>query len=156
MNYCDNDAFTTLGNIGFDFLTKKEYDIAQHIYLLLSKSKTLDMANKMMYLINYLNASKQLHEINPNDPQICELDVSMASDFFKVGKSCLQDDHELTYTLLNQLYPDTLCAHAISTWPLFINFRETEWFEQFKREHEGDFDEIVFENDTSLKLQDDC
>lgn len=45
----------SLGNIGFDFLQDKNYDVAEQIYFILSSYKQLCFRDKAMYRINYSN-----------------------------------------------------------------------------------------------------
>lgn len=93
-----------------------------------------------MYRMNYINAAKQLNEKDLVKRELEKLDISIATDNFKIGKYCLDDNHEQVYKMLQETYPKSFDAVAIREWPIFINFRETEFYNMFVSEHKEDFE----------------
>lgn len=41
--------------------------------------------------------------------------------------------------MLNDSYPNSYNAVSIKDWPIFINFRESEYYEKFVNAHQEDF-----------------
>lgn len=148
--YCK--MLCALGNIGFEFLYKEEYEIAEHIYLLLSKSKNLERSDLLMYNINYLNALKQQGKIRFDDKEIKQLDVSASESIYKLGKACLENEHEKAYKLIKALLDEEkIGATELTEWPIFIDFRQTDYYEKIKNEYEEKFAEIVFSKNIILE-----
>lgn len=134
-----------LGNIGFDLLQNKNYDAAEQIYFILSSYKQLCFKDKAMYRINYINAVKQQGKTEIVKKELSELDVSIATDEYKIAKLCLEDKNEEVYKEISKNYPEPFTADLIRDWPLFINFRETEYYVLFVKEHQDDFGSFVFD-----------
>lgn len=135
----------SLGNIGFDFLQDKNYDVAEQIYFILSSYKQLCFRDKAMYRINYINAVKQQGKTEIVKKELSELDVSIATDDYKIAKLCLEDKNVEVYEEISKNYPEPFTADLIRDWPLFINFRESEYYTLFVKEHQEDFGSFVFE-----------
>lgn len=135
----------SLGNIGYDLLQNKNYVVAEQIYFILSSHKKLCFRDKAMYRINYINAVKQQGKTEIVKKELNELDVSIATDEFKIAKLCLEDKNEEVYEAISKNYPKPFTADLIRDWPLFINFRESEYYTLFVKEHQEDFGSFVFE-----------
>ena len=135
----------SLGNIGFDLLQNRNYDVAEQIYFILSSYKQLCFRDKAMYRINYINAVKQQGKTEIVKKELSELDVSIATDDYKIAKLCLEDKNAEVYEEISKNYPEPFTADLIRDWPLFINFRESEYYTLFVKEHQEDFGSFVFE-----------
>lgn len=146
----DIELYYTLSNVGFDALCEEEYDIAEHIYNLLRNHTEFEFIDKATYQVNYINSLKQ--QGKDYLKLLKKFDVSIATDNFKIAKLCLEDKFEEAYNLLVQSYPKSFNAIEIREWPLFIDFRKTEFYEKFKESHITDFNEFIFE-DRSLLLE---
>lgn len=137
------DEYDEVANYGFEALNKKQYSLAEYIYGILKGQKKFDIKCKLMYKINYINALKQQGQ----DVQslLETIDVSVATDDYKIAKECLLNNHKGVYDMLIESYPRSFCAIMIRDWPIFINFRESEYYQKFVDEHKEDFDRFVFE-----------
>lgn len=143
-----------LSNIAFDLLQDKNYVVAEQVYFIMSSCKSFCFRDKAMYRINYINALKQQGKTDIVQKEIDELDVSIAKDEYKIAKLCLEDRNEEVYEELSRNYPTPFSAELIRDWPLFINFRETEYYTKFVNEHREDFGSFVFEiNEKSKEEQ---
>lgn len=150
INYSpDNKYVNVIANFAFKKLQDKEYNVAKIIYKKISNSSKIEFVDKMMYRINYLNAIKQLGEKEQLEQEIKTLDVSIATDNFKIAKLCLLGENEQIYEFLNKTYPTSFNALQIKEWPIFVNFRETAEYHKFCSEHSEDFlsEEIITEED---------
>lgn len=130
----------TLSNCFFDKLKNKEYALTKYAYYALSQYKNLPFINRTMYRINYINSAKQMNEEELVKNELKGLDVSIATDDFKIAKECLANNNEQVYQMLLNTYPKSFDAVAIREWPIFINFRETEFYKKFVAEHKDDFE----------------
>ena len=96
----------SLGNIGFDLLQNKNYDVAEQLYFILSSCKQICFRDKAMYRINYINALKQQGKTEAVKKELNDLDVSIATDDYKIAKLCLEDKNEEVYEELSH-FTDT-------------------------------------------------
>lgn len=135
----DTNYLNIISNFAFRKLQEKEYNVAKIIYKKISTNNEIEFIEKMMYRINYLNAVKQLGETQIFTEEIKGLDVSIATENFKIAKLCLLDENKEIYELLNKTYPTSFGAIELKEWPIFINFRETEEYRKFCSEHSEDF-----------------
>ena len=142
----DNEHYDSLANLGFEALQNENYSLAKYIYGILRRHRSFQYINKAMYEVNYINALK----LQGKDvvSLLESFDVSIATDDFKIAKECLLDNNEKVYELLTQTYPNSFCALMIREWPIFIKFRETEFYQKFISEHQEDFDKFIFEKET--------
>ena len=135
----DTGYMDIISNYAFKKLQEKEYNVAKIIYKKISTNNEIEFIEKMMYRINYINAVKQLGETQLFIEEMKGLDVSIATDNFKIAKLCLLDKNKEIYDLLNKTYPSSFGAIELKEWPIFINFRESEEYKNFCSEHSEDF-----------------
>lgn len=146
----EQDNYTPLSELGFEALQNHQYQLAEYIYGILRKERDFEYSHKAVYEINYINSLKLQ---NKNiDELINKFDVSIATDDYKIAKECLLDNYESVYNLLVETYPKTFSAPMIREWPIFINFRKSEFYTKFIEEHKEDFDVFVFEETTSENI----
>lgn len=139
-NNADKEQINSIANYFFEKLKEKEYSICKYVYYGLSQYKALEFVDRTMYRVNYINAIKQLGETKLVDKELKGLDVSIATDDYKIAKECLTGNNEIVYQMLCKTYPDSFGATEIREWPIFINFRETEFYSKFVSDHVEDFD----------------
>lgn len=139
------DDYGSLSNLGFESLQNGNYKLAEYIYGILRREKSFEYLYKAMYEVNYINALKLQGQNVKN--LIDSFDVSIATDNFKIAKDCLLDNYENVYNMLMATYPQSFCAVAIREWPIFIKFRETEYYKKFINIHKDDFEVYVFEDE---------
>ena len=77
--------------------------------------------------------------------EIDALDVSIATEDYRIAKLCLEGKDEEVYKALSKNYPHPYSAEIIRDWPLFINFRESEYYVKFAQEHSEDFDTFIYQ-----------
>lgn len=135
------DLFDDLDRYAFTLLSEGQYSIAKYIYLMLKSCKKVDFAYRLNSQLNYLNCKKHLGENISKELE--ELDVSATIDKYKIAKLCLSDEYEKVYQFLDSTYPKSFNAQEIRDWPIFIDFRKTEYYKKFVDEHNADFE--IFE-----------
>lgn len=151
----DSDLIGIISNYFFSRLKDKEYELASCGYYALSQYKKLDFKDRTMYRINYINAKKQLGYKSVVARELNGLDVSIATDDFKIAKECLLNNHENVFKLLQSTYPNSYRAIEIKEWPIFIDFRLTSYYEEFVKLHQKDFELEEMEFDDDLIVDED-
>ena len=135
------DDYNSLSEFGFDALQKERYGVAEYIYGILRREHSFEYICKAIYEVNYINSLKlQSKDVSK---LIEKFDVSIATDDFKIAKECLLDNHENVYDMLCKTYPDSFNADMIKEWPLFIRFRDSEYYDRFISEHKNDFEKYI-------------
>lgn len=129
----------------FELLYKKNYDVAEHLYLILSSCKQFCFRDKAMFRINYINAMKQQGKDALVKKEIDLLDVSIATEDYKIAKLCLEGKDAEVYEALNKNYPEPYSIETVRDWPLFINFRESEYYVKFAQEHADEYDTFKYQ-----------
>jgi len=149
----NEENIEVVSRIFFDKLKQEQYALCKYAYYSLSQYKSLPFLDRTMYRMNYINAAKQLNENDLVQKELEKLDISIATDNFKIGKYCLADNHEQVYKMLQETYPKSFDAIAIREWPIFINFRETEFYSKFVSEHKEDFEIQCLVSEATLQTE---
>ena len=140
----DQDEYdNSLAALGFSAMQEENYSLSEYIYGILRRHKEMEYRNKAIYEVNYLNSLK-LQGKNIDD-LLGKFDVSIATDDFKIAKECLLGNNEKVYKMLTASYPNSFDAITIREWPIFIKFRESEYYTKFVEEHSEDFEKFDFE-----------
>ena len=136
----DKEIIGSIADIFFERLKEKDYELTSYVYYALSQYKELEFYDRTMYRINYINSVKQLGDKETLQKELKGLDVSIGTDKFKIAKLCLADDNKQVFELLKKSYPESFNAIAVREWPIFINFRNTDYYKQFVALHSSDFE----------------
>ena len=135
-----------LSNHLFERLVECDYALCKDAYFIMTKHKASDNSHIMAYRVNYLNCLKQLGLKDLLANELERLDVSDLSDMYVIAKECLSDNNERVFDLLCKSYPSSFDAVSIRKWPIFIDFRKTEYYERFMNMHKEDFAVDVVES----------
>lgn len=67
------------------------------------------------------------------------------------------DNNETVFKMLNDSYPNSYNAVSIKDWPIFINFRESKYYEEFVNAHQEDFavEELGVDYDDDIEETED-
>lgn len=133
----------SLGEMAFSAMQDKDYSLSEYVYGILRRHKDLEYRYKAIYEINYLNSLK-LQGKNISD-MLNKLDFSIATEEFQIAKECLLGNDENVYKMLAATYPNSFDAVTIREWPIFVKFRESEYYTKFVEEHSEDFEKFDFE-----------
>lgn len=139
----DKDA-DELEKTAFDLLKKENWDVAEFTYELLLKMPKIGNGTKYDYLINKLNAKKHKFGLDNVRDEINELDVTGMTPTYLIAKDLLLENNDQVTIALESYYPDSFNSYAIQTWPIFIEYRKTEEYKTFIKNHEKDFEPYEF------------
>lgn len=124
-----------LFNIGFKHMLNSEWELSEHIYKFLKDEKEQSEADIICSIINYWISIKNQGRLNEILKEIQEFDVSARSGNFKVAKYALLDDFEKVSETLESVINDEIPASFVETWPLFLQYRETDNYIEFRNSH---------------------
>lgn len=135
-----NDQLQHLDNIAFTLLKKRNWNVAEYAYSLLLKIPSLEHYDKMMYILNMLNAKKHRLGLEATREEILKIDTTGMEKNFVVAKKMLLEDYDSIEEDLEECYPKHFNTSAIYSWPIFIDFRKTEHYSKFIDLHSEDFE----------------
>ncbi|EKN3438743.1 hypothetical protein OZ677_001576 [Yersinia enterocolitica] len=142
-----------LVNLSFDLLTQGKYDLVIETLSLFTtdKFKHKDEQLKRILLVNQAIAYKMINEKNKCEILLQKYDWSVVSNLFKCAERILLDDYdEGAIHLKKAIKSEEIDRDSILDWPLFINFRESQQFQNIMEEFfEDDAEEVVTLNDTT-------
>lgn len=120
----------------FDELCKKNYALCANVFTRLSNNRSIDEVTRHMSRVNTWISLIELGQKDSIIESIERFDVSALDKSFQVAKYILLEEYDLAIPVMEQiLVHDDLNATAIETWPLFLHFRESEQYIQFRHDH---------------------
>lgn len=137
----------------FERLKDGEYVMTKYVYYALSQYRRLEFIDRTLFRINYIISLKQMGDKKSVEKELKGLDVSIATDNFKIAKECLSENYEKVFELLQETYPKSFNATHIREWPLFIDFRKTEYYERFVTMHPFDFNVQEIEQEPEVEFK---
>lgn len=135
----DENEMSFLESIAFEFLSSEKWDLALFAYDLLLAIRTLKNEQKITYQINRLIAKKHVDGLDSTKEEIELLDVSGMTNKFSIAKKLLLEKHAEVYELLKVDYLKSFDFHMIQTWPLFLEYRNSEEYRTFINEHQTEY-----------------
>lgn len=136
----NEDDYKNLDSVAFDFLKKGRWELAEFSYALLMKVKGLSNQNNLFNRINYLNAKKHIVGLEKVYDEICSLDISGMTHLYSIAKNLLLENNEAVTSELETCYPEEYNSLTILTWPIFIEYRKTDEYKNFRNRHIDDFE----------------
>lgn len=133
-----------LDKTAFDLLTNGNWDVAEFAYELLLKLPKLNNENKYDYTINKLNSKKHLLGLDNVREEIMDLDVTGMTTTYLIAKDLLLENNEKVTSALELYYPESFDSYTIQKWPIFIEYRKTDEYKRFIKNHQEDFEPYMF------------
>lgn len=129
----------SLFDIGFKHMLNLEWELSEHIYKFLKEEKEQSEADKIRSTINYWLSIKNQGRLEEILKEIQEFDISARSGDFKVAKYALLNDYEKVSETLESVIDNEIPASFVETWPLFLQYRETDYYIEFRNNHKDLF-----------------
>lgn len=149
------DYLIEIFNEAFEELQKKNYRVCANVFSQLSTNRGLDASTQLMSRVNNWISRIELGEKKDVQKEVEQLDVSALSREYLLAKLILLEQYDRAIGVLEQLYTsDRLSSHELETWPLFMHFRETDIYAQFKQKHAKDFEVSAVEVDQKPSNED--
>lgn len=125
----------SLYNIAFEHMLNEEWQISEHIFKLLLKEEKQSEADKNWNTINYWISVKNQERINEIQSEIQAFDISALGKEFKIAKYALLENFDEVSEMLEMAVNNEIQVSYIEKWPLFMQYRTTENYRQFKNKH---------------------
>ncbi|WP_028235832.1 hypothetical protein [Pseudobutyrivibrio sp. MD2005] len=86
------------------------------------------------------NACKNLDGIDSIKTDIEQIDVSLMSPKLAIAKPALLDDYSEISRIFGGIIDNGMSVAEIKSWPLLIQYRESEEYKEFINKHADDFE----------------
>lgn len=126
------DYLKFLFNSGFEHMIGNDWAISHYIFYLLMMDESQDNIDIIISKINYWICCKNMGDFDSIKEEILESDFSAMDVQIRMAKEMLLENYEEAIYLLDEFIKMGFSPRYVETWPLFIQFRETEYFNQFK------------------------
>lgn len=133
-----DDYIEEIFNMGFEFLYNKEYDISEFVFSSLEKCKIPENF-MLMSIVNKWIAQIEKRGLEYVESEIKEFDLSAKDIKFRIAKEALLENYKTVSEELEKAFPHEINADAVLEWPLFLHYRESAEFVDFKSKHPDEF-----------------
>lgn len=128
-----------LENVAFDALCAEKWEFCKYAYDLMRKEKTIPNDLRASFTANYLLSCKKLEGLEKTREIIEKFDVSGMETSFVMAKDLLLEKNQEVVSDLNAVFDDAITAYMVECWPIFIDFRKTEEYLKFVKDHSSSF-----------------
>ena len=128
-----------LESIAFEFLNSEKWEVSLFAYDLLLAIPKLKNMEKITYKINRLIAKKHIEGLCSTKDEIEEIDVSGMENRYLIAKKLLLEEHKEVNKLLEIDYPESFDFHMIQTWPIFLEYRNSNEYKAFINDHQTEY-----------------
>lgn len=120
---------------GFDHMMENNWLVSSYIFELLINDDTQDEINSTLSQINYWISYKNMGRFKDVKEAIEAKDFSAMNISIRMAKEMLLENYEVAIPLLDEALLTGMTPNMVETWPLFIQFRKTKCYEEFRRKY---------------------
>lgn len=142
-------------NIGFLHMLNGQWNLSEFIYNLLKQDEDQAEASKLCNKINYWISIKNLNRMDEIICDIEKFDVSAMQGQFKAAKYALLNKHEEVSNILDEILGSGLQTFEVERWPLFIQYRESNEYHEFREKHKEKFEVFGYQPEFMEVASDD-
>lgn len=101
-------------------------------------------ADRFCNKVNYWISVKNQGRFDSIKEDIARCDVSAMCGQFKAAKYALLNEHAKVSNVLEKIIGTEIPSCYIEQWPLFIQYRESEEYKEFRDKHRDEFEELGY------------
>lgn len=117
-------------------LNRENYEVSQKIFGILKENNLYDDQYKLMSKVNYWISIKELYGLEKIINDVTNFDVSAYSNSFALAKYILLNEYDKAAQLIENMFNrEEISFIELNEWPLFKNYRNTEYYKNFKLLH---------------------
>lgn len=136
-----------LFDIGFTHMMLDEWNISEFIYKHLKAFNNIDESDMLYNKINYWISLKNLSGLDSIIKEVEAFDDSAKLNKFKIAKNALLNNFSKLNELLEESIEKDFYTKDIDTWPLFIQYRKSEEYKDFRNKHSDLFERLNFDSE---------
>lgn len=135
-NVSDKEEYLEfLFNSGFNHMMEEDWRISFYIFGLLINDRGKDELTNILSQINYWISCKNMGKLDAVRDEIEAADYSAMNCSVRMAQEMLLEHYDLAVPLLEEAVSTELTPDAVETWPLFIQFRKTDYYKAFRTKY---------------------
>lgn len=121
--------------LGYDYLLNSNWEVCKYIFGSLIKIEGQDEVDVWCSKVNYYVACKNMDGIDSIKDDVERIDISLMKPKMAIAKPALLNNYKEVSNILEDVISDDMSVAEIKSWPLLIQYRESEEYEAFTRNH---------------------
>ena len=127
---------------GFNHMLEGDWKIGKFIFSTLSQDERQKEIDIVFSQINFWICRKNSGEFKDIKGEIEQVDYSAMNASVKMAKEMLLNNYDLGTAFLEEaIKAGQLTPDVVETWPIFIQYRKTNQYKQFKERHASQIEE---------------
>ncbi|WP_298032636.1 hypothetical protein [uncultured Dysosmobacter sp.] len=128
---------------GFNHMMENDWIISGYIFELLTKDDAQDKITSTLCQINYWISYKNMGHFKDIKEEIESRDFSAMDVSIRMAKEILLENYEKAIPLLDEALLTGMTPNMVETWPLFIQFRKTEHYHEFRSKYAKELEQQI-------------
>ncbi|MCR4754321.1 MAG: hypothetical protein K5868_02205 [Lachnospiraceae bacterium] len=126
--------------IGYDYMQKEKWIVSKYIFRALDRFKGQSEADKWCNTVNFYVSCKNLEGIDSIRKEAENMDTSLMKPRLAIAKPALLNDNGMVSSILEKIIGSDISVNEIKTWPLLLQYRESEDYKDFIYKHSDLFE----------------
>lgn len=128
---------------GFDHMMENDWVISSYIFALLMNDEAQDEMTCALSQINYWISYKNMGQFKDIKEEIKAKDFSAMDISIRMAKEMLLENYTEALPLLDEALLTGMTPNMVETWPLFIQFRKTRHYEDFRCKYAKELEQQI-------------
>lgn len=130
------DFLNFLFNSGFNHMLEKDWKVGKFLFSILISETGMNALDSTLSQINYWICCKNSGEFKEIREAIERTDYSAMSLSVRMAKEMLLEHFDKGVLLLeDSIAASELTPDVVETWPIFLQFRKSVYYQQFRQNH---------------------
>lgn len=125
---------------GYDYMLKKKWVVSKYIFKALCGLNEQNDADKWINTVNYYISCKNLEGFDSVRKEVENMDTSLMKLRLAIAKPALLNDNYKVSSILEKIIGSDISVNEIKTWPLLLQYRESEEYKDFMNKHADSFE----------------
>lgn len=139
----DHESYLSfLFSAGFNHMLERDWKIGKFIFSILSQDQDQKEIDVILSQINLWICRKNSGEFKEIREEIERVDYSAMNASIKMAKEMLLNNFDLGTAFLEEaIKTGKMAPDLVETWPIFIQYRRSDQYKQFRARHETQIEE---------------
>ena len=136
VNKEDKDEYLEfLFSAGFEHMMEEDWSVSYFIFGLLINEECKNVLTNTLSQMNFWISCKNMGKFEQSKAEIEEVDYSAMNISVRMAKEILLENYKAAVPLMDEAMSCEMTPDVVETWPLFIQFRKTEYYKVFKEKY---------------------
>lgn len=135
-----SDVVDTLFSIGFRYMLENKWTVSKYIFNALMNLGGQNDADLWRTKVNYFICCKNIEGLDNIRATVEKEDTSLMVDRLAIAKPALLDEFTEVTKILENIIGKEISVNSIKTWPMFIQYRESNEYSKLVERHKDLFE----------------